>query len=155
MKEFLISSLLILSIESSFAGLKNDQKEIWINILSVEVSDYDTFELQNKIGNKFRLFCSNNPFYRNKHSYLEYENIYGIHVKDFTFKDDLTCHFFKNFMNSVFPAINEKNSIRIKLNRSTGRVDKILLPDLDPWENGDNYYNESEDNNLKDELATR
>lgn len=147
--KYIIYSILLLSTSVGVMA-KSGQKSdfIWIKSGEVEPSDFDTYSLRNKNGNTFVVNCSDNPFYRNKHSFIEYENFYGIHVRDFIFKDNLTCHFFKNFLNSVFPAIDERNTIQIKLNRRTGFVEKVLLPELDPLENGDSYNKDHQESEL-------
>ncbi len=147
--KYLFYSILVLVVSGRvYAKEKIKSEFIWIESGEVEPSDFGTFSLRNKNGNTFIIHCSDNPFYRNKHSYIEYENFYGIHVKDFLFKDDLTCHFFKNFLNATFPAIGERTKVKIKLNRKTGFIEKVLLPELDMLENGDNYYQGSSEREL-------
>ncbi len=144
---FFLSLLFTLNIKAESKN-KVNSNFIWINSSRIEPFDFDTFLLTNFRGNHLELICSGNPFYGNKNSYIKYKNIYGIHVKDFLFKEDFTCHMFKNFLNSTFSAVNENNLVKIQLNRKTGYVEKVLLPDLDVYENGDSFYTDKEGKEL-------
>ncbi|WP_372651677.1 hypothetical protein [Halobacteriovorax sp.] len=139
--KYIVLFTLLVSLNAKAQDLKKlKSNSFWVESNHIEPFDFDTFLLKSFKGSRLELICSDNPFLGNKHSYIKYTNIYGIHVKDFLFKDEFQCHSFKKFINSVFPAINENNSVKIQFNKNDGSVEKILLPDLDIYENGDSYY---------------
>lgn len=139
MYKFIILSLFLMNsvFATELIFSKKQKKFLKAFITHAEPHDFDTFKLSNRYNKEFVVVCSGNPFHNNKSSYIEYENFFGVHAADFRFKDNLSCHTFKEYLYGVFPGVSKEHPIEISFNRETGLIDLIQLPTLDSLEDGE------------------
>jgi len=131
----LMMSTSVFATEMIVPDFKNNS--LTIRITHAEPFDFDTFILSNQFNKKFTVVCSGNPFYGNKSSYIEYENFFGSHVADFKFKENTTCYALKEYLYAVFEAVDDENQIHLTFDRKSGLIERIILPEIDPFYSGE------------------
>lgn len=133
-------------INSSFAtdvfweGRQRKQIEVKI-VKAATQSDYlsplatAVFDLVSENGSTHTLVCSEKIIktQKTKRSYLNYQNIAHVSVGEFEVTDQQLCGQVARFMEGVFEFIDEDFPMILELSIEKMEVEKIILPDLDPF----------------------
>ena len=110
-----------------------DKKYIFIT--KAVWDDFDIFLLKTKNHVSHQLVCGNNPFDDQRMSRIKYFNFYNAHVSDFFLAHGACAELF-NYLKTTFEGISEDHPIGIELDIKNSKVLTIVLPDINPYDDG-------------------
>ena len=125
-----------LSAQEVVPPQKSFPDEIWLKVIQVIPGTADSLELINHNLKMMTLICAHNPIFATKESTITYTNYMNIEAMKFKFDEDQHCFNLKEYLTMTFEMITEQEPLFIKLKRSTGKVTKIVYPNIDPLEDG-------------------
>jgi hypothetical protein len=110
-------------------------KTIELKIVRAEPDSFETYTLTNHNGREMVLICAKNKVYdENPKAMIEYRNYYNIVVGYFTIEDDKVCKDMGRFIEATSSGISESKPFVINLNTKTQKVDKIVYPKIDIYD---------------------
>ena len=134
----LILILIVISYMAQATELyhpKSFPKETHLEITKARWDSFDVFELGTENHQKHQLICGFNSFYEEKRNLLHFQNYYGITVASYELSD-YTCVTLFRFLQGAFEGVDKEHPIKMILNNTTLKVEKIFLPPLNPLQNG-------------------
>lgn len=130
--------LLMLASLSAFAMevVKPEyNKTIELKIVRAEPESFETYSLMNHNGREMILICAKNKVYdENPKAMIEYRNYYNVVVGYFTLEDNEVCKDMGRFIEGGSFGISESKPFLITLNPKTQKVDKIVYPKINIYD---------------------
>lgn len=130
--------LILLSAINAFAleVIKPEfNKSIELKIVRAEPESFETYSLMNHNGREMILICAKNRVYDdNPKAMIEYRNYYNVIVGYFTIEDDKVCKDMGRFIEATESGISESKPFLISLNPKTHKVDKIVYPKINVYD---------------------
>jgi hypothetical protein len=115
-------------------------KSIELKIVRAEPESFETYSLMNHNGREMILICAKNRVYDdNAKAMIEYRNYYNVIVGYFTIEDDNVCKDMGRFIEAASSGISESKPFLISLNPKTQKVDKIVYPKINIYDDEGTY----------------
>lgn len=115
-------------------------KNIELKIVRAEPESFETYSLINHNGREMTLICANNRVYdNNPKAMIEYRNYYNVVAGYFTIEDDKVCKEMSRFIEATSFGISDSKPFLISLNPKTSKVDKIVYPKINIYDDEGTY----------------